>query len=368
MYPNEKYPQYGIFVKNTVDILEKNGFEVKKVVMYKRSNRFSKLIYYVLHYINIIVHLIFMHYDYIYVHYASYNAPPVLIANKWKRKLNIITNVHGSDVIPEKKMHKKLQPFVNQLLSISNVVITPSNYFKNVVKQKYRLYHKNIEVFPSGGINEKIFKPISELNGYKLDNYNLSVRDKYIGFVGRIDCGKGWDIFLDSLKVLKNQGNLKGKALIVGNGNQYGDMQERIKKNHLQKDVICIDVVPQPLLAQIYNLMEVFCFPTMRKGESLGLVGLEAMACEVPVIGSNIGGLNDYLKDGFNGFSFETGNPNDLARKIMQFEKLDENSVLDLKRNALSTAKKYSKDNIEKKLINIFNENGRVKVNVEERE
>ena len=65
--------------------------------------------------------------------------------------------------------------------------------------------------------------------------------------------------------------------------------------------------------------MHVFIFPTERQTECLGLVGLEAMACDISVIGAQIGGLRDYLKDGYNGFFFEPGSATDLALKIRNF-------------------------------------------------
>lgn len=52
--------------------------------------------------------------------------------------------------------------------------------------------------------------------------------------------------------------------------------------------------------------MDLFVFPTQLE-ESLGLVGLEAMACGVPVIGSCIGGLTDYIEEGTNGFFSSRG-------------------------------------------------------------
>lgn len=51
-------------------------------------------------------------------------------------------------------------------------------------------------------------------------------------------------------------------------------------------------------------------------GRKSRLVGLEAMACEVPVIGSYIGGLKDYIKDKENGFFFTPGNAEELSNKI----------------------------------------------------
>jgi glycosyltransferase involved in cell wall biosynthesis len=73
----------------------------------------------------------------------------------------------------------------------------------------------------------------------------------------------------------------------------------------------------------------------------LGLVGLEAMACGVPIIGSKIGGLRDYLQDGYNGFFFEPGNGTDLASKILQFYYLDRLTKSRFSENAISMVQRY---------------------------
>ena len=63
------------------------------------------------------------------------------------------------------------------------------------------------------------------------------------------------------------------------------DFRALMKKNHLEKDVVIVPFVTQDELVNYYNALDLFIFPTKRKSESLGLVGLEAMACKTFVIG-----------------------------------------------------------------------------------
>ena len=97
-----------------------------------------------------------------------------------------------------------------------------------------------------------------------------------------------------------------------------------IKTLGLEEKVIHFPLLPQSSLAYVYNAIEAFVFPTKRKGESLGLVGLEAMACGAPVIGSQIGGLKDYIIDGKNGLFFEPKNVEELASQLQAFINLPE--------------------------------------------
>ena len=71
----------------------------------------------------------------------------------------------------------------------------------------------------------------------------------------------------------------------------------------------------------MYLLMDCFIFPSTLK-ESLGLVGLEAMACGIPVIASDSHGPTDYIEDRKNGFLFSTGDICSLIDKVDYYYKL----------------------------------------------
>lgn len=353
MYPSEKHPNYGVFVRNTEGILAKQGIQIDKIVMYKGENKFLKIISYLKHYISIIFNVLIKRYDVIYVHYAAHNAIPLIILKKLKKDIKIYTNVHGSDIVPETRVHHKLQGLVTKLLKISCKIIVPSNYYKELIEKKYRIEGK-IEIFPSGGVNSEIFHPIIDRESL-LEKMKISPDYKYIGYVGRLDYKKGWDVLLQSIYILKNEGFMNDKKLIVvGNGKDMNKFRDTLLELNLDKFVIHYPLLPQKKLNDIYNCLDVFCFPTMREGESLGLVGLEAMATGLPVIGSEMGGLLDYIKDSENGLFFSPGNKEELAIKIKEFFGHDARLKAKMREQAIHTAGKYEVKNIEDTLIKIF--------------
>ena len=81
------------------------------------------------------------------------------------------------------------------------------------------------------------------------------------------------------------------------------------------------------------------------------MVGLEAMACGVPVIGSTSGGITTYLDNGKNGFTFTPGDATDLKEKILSFYGLKEEERMLLSENAIQTSRKYQSKEVSKNLI-----------------
>ncbi|WP_127836928.1 glycosyltransferase family 4 protein [Clostridium prolinivorans] len=352
MYPNKRYPNYGVFVKNTEKILKNSNFKVYKIVLTKQTNKIKKLIKYILFYFNIIFKGIFKKYDVIYVHYASHNAIPLIILKKIKKNIKIFVNVHGSDIVPETNFQQKLQLYTKTLLQNSDLIIVPSNYFKNLVNKDFNINFNKIFVYPSSGINKENFYKIEDKN-LVCERLKLNPQYDYIGYVGRIDTKKGWNVFLEAMYLLKKQKFFNDKKIIVvGDGKELEKFNLKVIEYELQDEIIHFPLLPQEELIYIYNSLKIFCFPTM--GESLGLVGIEAMACGIPVIGSNIGGLKDYIIDGYNGFFFEAGDSEMLKEKILKYFQLDENDKKIMIKNALNTSRMYEVNNIKNDLINIF--------------
>lgn len=354
MYPSKNAPNYGVFVKNSESILLENGINIKKIVMYKEGNKLKKIFNYLVFYLKIILASLFKNFDYIYVHYASHNALPLILSKNLRKNINIVTNVHGSDVVPETTLQMKMQFLVRKLLSISNKIIVPSNYYKNKVSEKYSLNENKIYIFPSGGVSKTLFFPIHEKSKV-FKELNLDIDFEYIGYVGRIDYKKGWDTLLEAIKLL-DDGKFfeKRKVIIVGNGKEYNTFKQKISELQINRYIQLYSFLPQEKLNTLYNVFDVFCFPTKREGESLGLVGLEAMACGAPVIGSRIGGLKDYIIDKQNGLFFSTGNSEDLKNKIKLFFSYSDGKKREMELASIKTAENYTPEKTAKDLLEIF--------------
>ena len=337
MYPSQNHPTYGIFVKNFENQLKKEGFEFDKAVIYGRGkNKLEKIVKYSKFFVEVFQKVTKGNYDLIYVHYVNHSLLPLLFVKPIIKK-PLVINAHGSDIFVNNKIASYIQKLVTSIINAADLIVVPSKYFKDIVSIKFGINKNKIFVSPSGGVNTNLFKP-----------YNKTTDIFTIGYVSRIDKGKGWNILLDAVNSLKNKYTFK--VLIVGGGAEEDLLLKKIKKLNLENIVEFVGSKPHNELVKYFNKMDIFVFPTIRIAESLGLVGLEAMACGLPVIGSNIGGLREYIKSGINGELFEPGNVNELVEKLEYFIKMDKEKMYKYRQAALNTAKEYDAKLVAKKL------------------
>ncbi len=355
MYPNNKYKFYGSFVKNTENILLNNNFIVDKSVKYKETRKLGKLISYIALYTKTFLKLLFNNYDYVYVHFSSHSCVGTIIPLKTTKDLKLVINVHGNDIVKDYDFEEKNEKRSRKYLKYAYKIIAPSNYYKDVLIDKYDIDEEKIVVYPSGGVNTDKFKKMDIKQAKK--EANLSEEYEYIGYISRIEKNKGYDVFLRMIRELEIRNEIGNKRfLIIGTGDEEEKMLKLIKELDITKYLEIRNMVSQDELVSIYNSLEIFVFPTYRESESLGLVGLEAMACETFLIASNNYGPTDYVVDNKNGFMFNPKDEKDLADKILGYYKLNNEQKKKIFKKERETAIRYDSKNTEGILINTFKE------------
>src|SRR6185503_5584117 len=97
---------------------------------------------------------------------------------------------------------------------------------------------------------------------------------------------------------------LTAKLVMVGDGPEKAPAEQLARELGLQRDVLFLG--NQDCMEELFPLADVFLLPS--SSESFGLVALEAMSAEVPVVASNVGGLPEVVKHGSTGFLHDVGN------------------------------------------------------------
>ena len=352
MYPDDNNKHYGIFVKNVEELLIKNGYDVDKVIMFKTKNKFIKLIKYIIFHLKVIFKGLFNKYDYLYVHFVSHSSLGAVFVKKIKKNIKLILNCHGNDVIADTNIDLKNIDRSKKYLKYADKVIVPSNYFKDVIKRNYQVKEDKLFIYPSGGVNTNLFIPKDKDECMELCKLDKS--KKYIGYISRIEKDKGWDTYLNMIKELVDNNLVDDyKFLLVGSGDEEFEMNSLIERLEIKKYLDIRGFVSQEELVNLYNCLEVFVFPTRRKSDSLGLVGLEAMSCKTIVLTGDKYGPTDYIKDNINGFMFSIDN-NNLKDKLLEIINLDNKEKELIKENARKTAIEYDIDNTKNIILEVF--------------
>ncbi|HQG39183.1 MAG TPA: glycosyltransferase, partial [Chitinophagales bacterium] len=99
----------------------------------------------------------------------------------------------------------------------------------------------------------------------------------------------------------------------------------------------------QEAVEELLAIADVFLLPS--ESESFGLAALEAMACEVPVVSSNAGGIPEVNIDGQTGFLLDVGDIDGMANKSLELLR-DEQMLTQFKQQAFEQAKRFSIENI----------------------
>lgn len=195
------------------------------------------------------------------------------------------------------------------------------------LQQHYGVPQDRISVIPNG-IDLARFKPDEAARNRIREEFGFSAEDQLMLFVGHEFARKGLAHVISALEKLPDD----VKLLVVGSDTRAP--YERLYTGAADRLVFAGERLDMPAL---YAAVDAFVLPSQY--ETFALVGMEAMACGVPVFATRVGGIEDYLQDGVNGFSVEA-NGADIAEKVARvFD--DPKRLAELSHGARVTAQAY---------------------------
>lgn len=195
---------------------------------------------------------------------------------------------------------------------------------------------KRVIYIPGVGIDlDKYIKNDLDLNK-KRKIIGLSDKDKVILSVGELNRNKNHKVIIKALSGLEE---LNITYLVCGEGPLKQELIEAARQRKVK--LICLGYRLD--LAEIYQIADVFAFPSQREGLSVAL--MEAMACGLPCIVSNIRGNSDLIRDNENGFLCKNEKEYGIAIKRLLCDPV---LCKKISENNLMTIKKFSKDEVKK--------------------
>ncbi len=269
--------------------------------------------------------------DLLHVHYAIPHATSAFLAKQILKEqgkdIPVVTTLHGTDITIVGK-DPALRPVITFSINESDGVTAVSNDLKQETYDTFNV-KKDIEVIYNFVDLERFkkqekdhFKRFLCPNGEKLLVHASNFRK-----VKRIE-----DVIYAFAQIREVT---PSKLLLIGDGGERQNMEVLTRNLNLSDDVRFIGKLEA--MEEVLSVADLFFMPSEK--ESFGLAALEAMACQVPVISSNAGGLGELNIHGVTGFLSEVGDVDNMVQNAL-FVLQDENLPL-FKQNALKRAQEF---------------------------
>jgi glycosyltransferase involved in cell wall biosynthesis len=236
-----------------------------------------------------------------------------------------------------------------QVLKMADKIIVVSKATKNYVlslgadPEKTEVLHN--------GVDLNRFKPITGIKEEMRKKLKIPKDASVALTVRRLVYKNGIDTLIESAKIAI-QKNPRLIFLAVGNGPDFNEVKARISQLGIEENFRLTGFVSDEHLPLYYNTADFFVLPS-KSGEGLPLVALEAMACGLPVIATNVGGISEVMtKD--CGELVPPNAPDSLAETIEEFSQKDLSTIKNDLRAIVE--QNYSWDSNVEKLVEIYEE------------
>ncbi|HMG74167.1 MAG TPA: N-acetyl-alpha-D-glucosaminyl L-malate synthase BshA [Pyrinomonadaceae bacterium] len=282
--------------------------------------------------------------DLLHVHYAIPHSISAILAReslKPHRRLPVITTLHGTDITLVGADRSYL-PITRYALEQSDGVTAISNYLKQATIETFQF--DRIQVIPNF-VCPSEYKPKVDCDLRKTlspDDAPIMVHVSNFRPVKRpVDC-------VEILaRVLKQT---DARLVMVGDGSERTNAIHRARCLGVSDK--CVFVGKQPRIVDYLCAADILLLPSEQ--ESFGLAALEAMACQVPVIASRVGGVPEVVDDGETGFLSAVGDVDKMANDAVKL--LTDNTLRREmgKRARASAISRYSTDLVIPQYINFY--------------
>ncbi|WP_027000537.1 N-acetyl-alpha-D-glucosaminyl L-malate synthase BshA [Eisenibacter elegans] len=274
--------------------------------------------------------------DLLHVHYAIPHASAAFMAKQILKtrgvELPVVTTLHGTDITLVGK-DSSFEPVITFSINASDGVTTVSESLKKDTYAHFAV-EKDIAVIPNF-IDLERFKKQKKEHFKKAicpNDEKLLVHTSNFRKVKRIE---------DILAIFRNvRAEIPAKLLLVGDGPERNAMEELARKWQIADDVRFLGKLEA--VEEVLSLADLFLMPSEK--ESFGLAALEAMACEVPVIASDAGGIPELNIDGVTGFNSPVGDVAAMTRNALHI--LQDDMLPAFRKNALANAQQFDIVNI----------------------
>jgi N-acetyl-alpha-D-glucosaminyl L-malate synthase BshA len=270
--------------------------------------------------------------DILHVHYAIPHASVAYMAQQILKThglyLPIVTTLHGTDITLVGK-DSSYEPVVTFAINHSDGVTAVSESLKKDTYANFEIT-KEIEVIPNFIDLNRFAKSRKDhfRKAITPDNEKLIVHTSNFRKVKRVQ---------DVVEVFERvRAKIPAKLIMIGDGPERHKIEELTREKGFYNEVRFLG--KQEMVEEVLSIADLFVMPS--ETESFGLAALEAMACQVPVISSNSGGMPELNINGVTGFMSNVGDVDDMAKNALAIL-TDDKKLSEFRQAALKQAKAF---------------------------
>ncbi len=274
--------------------------------------------------------------DLMHVHYAIPHASAAHMAKQILKQqgivMPVVTTLHGTDITLVGK-DASYEPVVTFSINQSDGITAVSEDLKRETYKSFDVT-KEIEVIPN-------FIDLGKFKKQKKDHFKKAICPNGEMLVVHISNFRKVKRVQDVVKIFANiRKEIPAKLLMIGDGPERHQTETLCRELKICDDIRFLGKLEA--VEEVLSVSDLFLMPSEK--ESFGLAALEAMACEVPVISTNVGGVPELNLQGITGFLSPVGDVEDMSRKALFV--LDKNNLPTFKANALKRAQEFDIENI----------------------
>ncbi len=220
-----------------------------------------------------------------------------------------------SDIIKQKRLLSIYLPFLRRFVSSSDAVIaaTPAHFTSSTqIPADYPSNKRHVIPYGRDFSDLVLTPPTTQLcDLLKANAKSASTSGHIIFALGRHVYYKGFDVLIDAMQQVNAQ------LIVGGDGPLKAALEEQAKHLGVNHKVVFTGSIPEEDLAAYFNACDVFCLPSVEQSEAFGLVQLEAMACDKPVVCTQLNnGVNVVNQAGITGLAVPARNATALAEAL----------------------------------------------------
>jgi len=189
-----------------------------------------------------------------------------------------IVLTYHSEIVKQRALLICYQPFLRRILDRVDVIIASSPNYVATSNCLIGLKHK-IKVIPYG-IDLSRFEKKDE---NRIKSIKAQYKSPLVLFVGMFRYYKGLEVLIEAAK------RVEGSFLLIGKGKYRSKLESQVKKGNLIDKIFFLEEVEDDQLPAFYHASDIFVLPSTHRSEAFGIVQLEAMACGLPVISTELG-------------------------------------------------------------------------------